>query len=127
MEYLWLAAYCFYKEGSEAAKNFVTDCLRRILQGEIGRVIGGLKQRETKHPLKGHLKKQLKTVITYFENHRQFMHYDYYLECGYPIGSGVAEGGLSVCRERPDGTNRDAMDCEGSPGNALSPSGVLKW
>jgi hypothetical protein len=95
MEYLWLAGYCFYKEGSEAAKTFVTACLRRILQGEIGRVIGGLKQRETKHPLKGYLKKQLKSVITYFENHRQFMHYDYYLDCGYPIGSGVAEG---ACR-----------------------------
>jgi hypothetical protein len=95
LERLWTAAYCFCAEGSEAAQSFVTERLERILQGEVGRVIGGLKQMATKQRLTGSKKKQLYAVITYLENHRQLMNYDYFLDCGYPIGSGVAEG---ACR-----------------------------
>ncbi len=95
MERLWDAAYCFHAEGSEDAQTFVTERLERILEGQVGRVIGGLKQRQTKHQLRGARRKQLETVITYLENNRQYMAYDYYLEFGYPIGSGVVEG---ACR-----------------------------
>jgi len=95
LERVWDAAYCFYEEGSSDAESFVTERLTKILRGEVGRVIGGLKQMQTKHHLTGKRKKQLKTVITYLENNRDLMHYDYYLDCGYPIGSGVAEG---ACR-----------------------------
>lgn len=47
MEYLWKAAYCFHEEGSPAAKAFVRDRLKRMLEGKIGYVIGGLKQMAT--------------------------------------------------------------------------------
>lgn len=95
LERLWDAAYCFYAEGSEAAQAFVTKRLQRMLQGEVGRVIGGLKQMQTKQSLTGAKRKQLKTVITYLENNRRFMEYDFYLTFGFPIGSGVVEG---ACR-----------------------------
>lgn len=95
LERVWAAAYCFHQEGSQEAQAFVTDRLERILQGEVGRVIGGLKQRKTKQKLTKAKEKQLEAVITYLENNRQFMNYDEYLEKGYPIGSGVAEG---ACR-----------------------------
>ena len=36
MERLWSAAHCFYPEGSEAEKAFVSDRLERILNGEVG-------------------------------------------------------------------------------------------
>lgn len=37
----------------------------------------------------------MSAAIGYLERNRRFMRYDEYLACGYPIGSGVAEG---ACR-----------------------------
>ena len=95
LERLWQAAHCFHPEGSEEARAFVTDRLLRLLRGEVGYVIGGLKQMATKQKLKGSRAKQLSGVIGYLERNRRFMRYDEYLAAGYPIGSGVAEG---ACR-----------------------------
>lgn len=95
LEHLWEAAHCFHPEGSEGAKAFVTDRLLRVLRGEVGYVIGGLKQMGTKQGLRGSRAKQLSAAIGYLERNRRFMRYDEYLACGYPIGSGVAEG---ACR-----------------------------
>ena len=50
---------------------------------------------KTKQKLSADQETPLSSVITYFENHRDYMQYDYYLEMGYPIGSGVVEG---ACR-----------------------------
>lgn len=49
----------------------------------------------SKHQLSSAKRKKLQSVITYYENNRNRMHYDEYLSEGYPIGSGVAEG---ACR-----------------------------
>ena len=95
MERLWTAAHCFHAEGSDKAEEFVADRLRGLLEGRVGHVIGGLRQRLTKHQLTGTRAKTLNSVITYLENNREQMRYDVYLKAGYPIGSGVAEG---ACR-----------------------------
>ncbi len=95
LQRLWKAAHCFHPEGSPAARNFVEQRLRRILDGEVGRVIGGLKQMAVKHQLHGNRLKELRTVIGYLHNNRRCMKYDEYLAAGYPIGSGVVEG---ACR-----------------------------
>jgi hypothetical protein len=95
MERLWTAAHCFHAEGSDEAEEFVADRLRGLLEGRVGRVIGGLRQRSTKHRLSGSRRKTLNSVITYLKNNRDQMGYDVYLKAGYPIGSGVAEG---ACR-----------------------------
>lgn len=95
LERIWQAAHCFHPEGSDAAREFASQRLRRILRGEVGRVIGGLKQMATKQDLRGAKLGQLKAAIGYLHRNRRFMHYDQYLARGYPIGSGVAEG---ACR-----------------------------
>ena len=41
---VWEAAHMFHAEGSKEATQFVRDRLTRILQGQAGRVIGGLRQ-----------------------------------------------------------------------------------
>ncbi len=94
-ERLWTAAHCFHAEGSDEAEEFVSERLRGLLEGRVGYVIGGLRQRLTKHQLTGSRRKTLESVITYLENNREHMRYDAYLKAGYPIGSGVAEG---ACR-----------------------------
>jgi hypothetical protein len=95
LERLWTAAHCFHPEGSNEAGWFVEDRLRGLLEGRVGYVIGGLRQRLTKHGLTGSRRKTLESVITYLENNREHMRYDEYIASGYPIGSGVAEG---ACR-----------------------------
>jgi hypothetical protein len=81
-----------FREGSEEAERFVAERLRGLLEGRVGYVIGGLRQRLTKHGLSGARRKALGSVITYLENNREHMRYDRYIAAGYPIGSGVAEG-----------------------------------
>jgi len=95
LERFWDAAHCFCVEGSDAAEEFVRARLERILEGGIGRVIGGFKQMLKKQNLRGSRKRRLERVIVYLENNRDLMRYDEYLEKGYPIGSGVVEG---ACR-----------------------------
>ncbi len=95
LERLWLAAHCFHREGSQRAAGFVTARLRLLLEGKVGRLIGGLRQMCTKHGCTGVKRQTLAKVIQYLANNRAHMRYDEYLAAGYPIGSGVAEG---ACR-----------------------------
>jgi len=98
--YLWDAAYLFHAEGSNEATAFVRDRMSRILQGDVGYVIGGLRQMATKRQgSKGQLsaakRKTLTTICNYFHHNRHRMRYDEYLAAGFPIASGVIEG---ACR-----------------------------
>lgn len=67
LERLWSAAYCSFPEGSGDAEAFVTERLRRLLKGQVGRVIGGLKQMGNKQALRGSKKKKLHAAVTYLE------------------------------------------------------------
>jgi hypothetical protein len=117
MERLWSAAHCFHAEGSDEAEDFVADRLRGLLEGRVGRVIGGLRQRSTKHHLSGSRGKTLNSVISYLENNREQMRYDAYLKAGYPIGSGVAEG---ACRHLvKDRMEQTGMRWTGSGAQAM--------
>jgi len=95
VEYVWNAAYLFHPEGSDAATAFVRDRVLRILRGEVGYVIGGLRQMATKRGLPAKKRKKLTQICNYLDRNRQRMRYDEYLRAGYPIASGVIEG---ACR-----------------------------
>ena len=107
VEYLWKVANALYGEKSPEGQQWVYDHLLSILQGRVGGVIGGLKQTLSKRKLKAAQRKVLGDTIRYFQNHRRWMHYDKYLEEGYPIGTGVVE---STCghtvKDRMEGTGR---------------------
>lgn len=93
--YLWDAAYLFYAEGSDEASAFVRDRVLRILRGEVGYVIGGLRQMATKRGLARAKWKKLSRVCNYFHRNRDRMRYHDYLAAGFPVASGVIEG---ACR-----------------------------
>ena len=95
VEYVWNAAYLFHAEGSAAASAFVRDRLLRILRGEVGYVIGGLRQMATKRGWPAKQRKKLAQICNYLNRNRERMRYDEYLRAGYPIASGVIEG---ACR-----------------------------
>jgi len=94
-EYLWKLAYCFHSEGSGEAEAFVETYLRKLLDGSIGRVIGGIRQMATKRGLSKHKSEKAQQCLNYFAERSEYMKYDEYLAAGYPIGSGVVEG---ACR-----------------------------
>jgi hypothetical protein len=94
-EYLWKLAHCFHSEGSDAAEAFVETYLRKLLEGNVGRVIGGIRQMATKGELSPRKREKVEQYLSYFADRRAYMKYDEYLAAGYPIGSGVVEG---ACR-----------------------------
>ena len=106
-EYVWKAGNALHGEGTAETQRWVYNHLLSLLRGHVGRVIGGLKQTLNKRSLKAGQRKAVEDAIRYFTNHRKWMHYDDYLQAGYPIGSGVVE---STCghtvKDRMEGTGR---------------------
>jgi len=94
-EYLYDLAYCFYRDGSKEAKAFVETYLRKLLEGKLNRVIGGIRQMATKRDLSPSKWNKVEDCLTYLAARSEYMKYDEYLAAGYPIGSGVVEG---ACR-----------------------------
>jgi len=92
LEKLWKAAYVFHAEGSLEAELWVLDRTLRILFGEVGQVVKGLRQSITKRRLFGAKRKTLQAVAKYLYRNRTRMRYDQYLSQGWPIASGPVEG-----------------------------------
>ncbi len=92
---LWEATHLFCKEGSDEAVAFVRKQLLRILRGEVGYVVGGLRQRASKRGLAASKRPRLETICRYLLKNRWRLRYDEYLARGSPIASGVIEG---ACR-----------------------------
>lgn len=92
---LWEAAHLFHAEGSKLAQQFTRDRLLRVLEGEMGGVLRGLRRMGTLHGLRGSKRARLKKICDFLEKNRHRMHYDVYLTAGYPIATGVIEG---ACR-----------------------------
>jgi hypothetical protein len=94
-DYLYDLAYCFHRDGSKEAKAFVETYLRKLLEGKVNRVIGGIRQMATKRDLSPSKWNKVEDCLAYFAARSEYMKYDEYLAAGYPIGSGVVEG---ACR-----------------------------
>ena len=95
LDRLWDAAHCFHSEGSDEGKQFVEERLKKVLEGNVGYVIGGLRQMATKRRVRGGKKKEISDITGYFGKNRSRMRYEEYLKAGFPIGTGVVEG---ACR-----------------------------
>jgi len=103
MEYLWDAGTALHGEKGKGRNPWVREHAHAILEGRVGRVIGGLKQILSKQELRSSQERVLKKVITYFENHRHMMRYEEYLAAGYPIATGLIEGTCgSLIKDRAD-------------------------
>jgi hypothetical protein len=92
LEKLWKAAYVFHAEGSLDADLWVLDRSLRILFGDVGQVVKGIRQSITKRNLPGSKRKTLNEVADYLYRNRARMRYDEYLASGWPIASGPVEG-----------------------------------
>lgn len=106
-EYLWKAANALHGEQTPEARTWVYDNLLLILKGRVQWVNGGLKTLLNGKKLKSSQRTALEKALRYFENHRQWMKYDQYLQAGYPIGSGVVESTCAhTVKKRMEGAGR---------------------
>ena len=117
LEKLWEAAHCFHRESSLEAEEFVHKYLGMMLEGNTGSVVGVF--RRFAKTLRGVKKKNLETVIRFFHRNKQYMRYGKYIQAGYPIGSGVIEGG---CRH----VVRDRMEQSGMRWNVPGAQAMLR-
>jgi hypothetical protein len=92
---LWQAAHLFFPARDANVEPFLRERLLGILQGQAGRVVGGLRQMATKRRLPAVKRRQLEKIAAYFQANLSRMRYDQYLAAGYPIASGAIEG---ACR-----------------------------
>ena len=92
---VWEAAHVFQREGSADATAFVRDHLTRILQGDVGSVIGVWRRKATCQGLTGAKKKSLAAICGFLEKNKHRMKYEEYLRRGCPVATGVIEG---ACR-----------------------------
>ena len=76
LEKLWKAAYGFHVEGSLQAELWVLDRTLRILFGEVGQVVKGIRQSITKRRLCGAKRKTLCGVADYLYRNRARMRYN---------------------------------------------------
>ena len=92
LEKVWKAAHVFHPEDSPDAELYARLMSLRILEGNVGQVIKGLRQTVTKRKLFGAKRKTLLGVADYFHRNRHRMRYDQYLAQGLPIATGSVEG-----------------------------------
>jgi hypothetical protein len=94
MGYLWKAAAMFGRAGWQQLEFMKASALR-VLQGDIRKVVGSLRQSASRRGFSKKQKEKLEKICSYFLKNRHRMKYDEYLAAGYPIASGVIEG---ACR-----------------------------
>jgi hypothetical protein len=92
IEYLWDAANALLGETHPQRTDWVRERLLRILSGQTLAVIQGLEKAMTDTSLSPAQRETLKTTVGYYRRNSPYMHYDQYLQNGWPIGTGVVEG-----------------------------------
>ena len=92
---LWDAAHVFHGEGSKEAGAFVRERLLQVLRGEVASVVHRLRYLGAVRGVKGANRQRLRKACNYLKKNKHRMHYDQYLQAGYPIATGVIEG---ACR-----------------------------
>jgi len=88
LEHAWDFARLRYGEGSQQADQWVQQIACDLKAGKVGEVIARLKRLRPKSP---QLRESLDSLIRYYSENANRMHYDEYLRLGYGIGSGAVE------------------------------------
>jgi hypothetical protein len=88
LEHAWDFAHLRYGEGSQQADQWVHRIACDLKAGKVQQVITRLKRLRPQSP---QLRESLDSLIHYYSQNANRMHYDEYLRLGYGIGSGAVE------------------------------------
>ena len=91
-EYLWDAANALFGETHPDRTVWVKDQLLQILSGTTTAVIQTLETLVQDPSTSPAQRQVLNTTMGYYRRNLPYMHYDQYLDRGWPISSGVVEG-----------------------------------
>ena len=94
-ERVWKAGLDLYAESSKELEIWVTERLLEILRGRCSHVAAGMRRSATIRGLNQQARKRIDSCAGYLLNYKNYMHYDEYLDHGFPIATGVIEG---ACR-----------------------------
>ena len=94
-EHLWAVAHALHGEGTPQARAWVEPLLHSLRHGQEARVVRRLEQlRERASGRSGDAHALIKREVSYFQTHRDHLHYEAVAKEGAPIGSGAVE---SLC------------------------------
>ena len=119
LSYLWKAAHAFFPEGSKESEKWVGERLLKLLHGKGSSVAGGIRRSATMQGLSKAKRKPVDKCAQYLLKYKDFLHYETYLDQGFPICSGVIEG---TCRHLIN----DRMDLTGARWRLTGAEAVLK-
>ena len=91
-EYLWDAANALWGETDPDRTAWVKDHLLQILSGQTTAVLQALENLAQDPSTSPAQRQVLNTTMGYYRRNLPYMHYDRYLDRGWPISSGVVEG-----------------------------------
>jgi len=89
--YLWKAGAVLQRQ--ELVVPWVRDALLRVLLGHSTVVASTMRAAATRRKLSATARKPLDICARYLQNHAPYLAYYRYLKAGYPIATGVIEGG----------------------------------
>jgi hypothetical protein len=119
LEYLWKAAWCFYKEGDRAAEQWVAEHARRVLAGQSGIVAAAIRRKATYRGLRPDQRKNADTTANYLLGNGAYLDYAHALQQGWPIATGIIEG---ACRYLV----KDRMDITGARWGLAGAEAILQ-
>ena len=119
LEYVWMAAWCFFDKGDARAEAWVREKGIAILEGHAGLVAAAARRKATVAGLAPHQREGVDKCATYLLNKAPHLDYPTALRCGWPIATGVIEG---ACRHLV----KDRMDVTGARWCLTSAEAVLK-
>lgn len=104
LEYLWAASQAVPGNWrSDACHSYVRAQFEALLSGQTGAVVDDLRDRTA--GLSAHRREPVEAAIRYFTRNAPYMRYDLYLSRGWPIATGVIEGGCKhLVRGRMEGS-----------------------
>jgi len=94
-EYLWDVANSLFGENNPQRLDWMAEYTLQILSGKTAQVIDEFRRMAQQSQYSTTQQVQLSKTANYFDRNLPYMHYDTYLNNGWPIASGVIEG---ACR-----------------------------
>ena len=92
VQYLWKAAGSFFYTGDPAARQWVVEQSRKILDGKATDVAAGIRRRATRFGYTGKERDGADTCATYLDHKAAYLDYPAFLTAGRPIATGLIEG-----------------------------------
>jgi hypothetical protein len=117
LEYLWMAAWCFFDKGDSAVEEWVAERAVKILEGKCNQVAKGIRISATRRKLAR--RENVDKCARYLLNNKSRLKYGEALAAGYPIASGVIEG---ACRHLIN----DRLDITGARWGLQGAESILK-